>query len=468
MVEKNSPVAVALVTLMLGACSCHQAPAQISAEAAEHSRAAPVYVCPMHAEVISDHAGACPICGMQLAAKDVHPEGEGSGSGSAAAASAYVCPMHAEVTSDHPGTCSICGMQLVPKPGHAGVETGAGVPGLAPVVVEPSMGARLGLKRVPVRAGVLAGHWRTVGRVVADETRVRRVTVKVEGYVDRLYADFIGKSVRRGQPLLSLYSPELLSAQNDYLVARQLQQRLRGGDEHGGQRDLVAAARQRLRLWDISEASLAGIESSGVALRTLTLDSPIAGVVVAKSVVEGAHVSPGDTLFEITDLSVVWVLADVYESDLRRMRLGLPAQLTLSALPGRTFVGSVSFVPPILDATTRTAQVRLNFANPTGDLRPELFGEVTLTDSARSGLRIPIDAVIRAGSRTVAFVAETQTRFVPRTVQLGQAVGEAEVEVLAGLREGDYVVTGASFLLDSEARLTAPMPAPMPAAAAAP
>ncbi|HET6343635.1 MAG TPA: efflux RND transporter periplasmic adaptor subunit, partial [Myxococcota bacterium] len=370
----------------------------------------------------------------------------------------YMCPMHPQVIQNGPGACPICGMKLVPVGAHPheGEPHGASpVPKLATVHIDPAQQQLIGLRLAAVESGPVGGRWRTIGRVTADETRVRRINVKVGGYVEQLFADFVGKAVRRGQPLLSLYSPELLSAQNEYLVARKMHQAL-GQDPRpdAAGNELLGATRKRLLLWDIPETALEQIERTGEPSKSLTLYSPISGVVTAKSVVEGAVLSAGDTPFEITDLSQVWVLADVYERDLSRARLGLRAELTLQAVRHETFTGVVSFIDPVLDPKTRTARVRLTFPNPRGVLRPELFGEVTFSEAPREGLRVPADAVIRSGARTVVFVSLGDGKFEPREVELGQTAGES-VEVRAGLQAGERVVVRANFLVDSESRIKA-------------
>jgi Cu(I)/Ag(I) efflux system membrane fusion protein len=218
--------------------------------------------------------------------------------------------------------------------------------------------------------------------------------------------------------------------------------------------DLVEAARERLRLWDIPDGEVKRLEETGKPTKNLTLYSPMTGVVTKKDIVMGHRLNEGDMPYEITDLSRVWVLADAYESDLARIRLGMPATLVLQAFPGRTFKGKVIFVDPVLDPRTRTAKVRLEFANPRGELKPEMFGEVTLQGEKREGLRIPADAVIDSGTRKVVFVALDEGKFQPREVEIGSVAGD-QVEIVSGLQPGEKVVTRANFLVDSESRLRA-------------
>jgi Cu(I)/Ag(I) efflux system membrane fusion protein len=282
---------------------------------------------------------------------------------------------------------------------------------------------------------------------------VHHVALKFAGFIEQVFVDYVGKPVRAGEPLFSIYSPDVVSAEEEYLLALRTRDSLGAGSAKAGE-DLVAAARERLKLWDIPESEIRRLERTGKAQRTVTLYAPMSGVVTKKDVVMGHRVAVGDMPYEITDLSGVWVLADAYESDLGRVKLGTPATLTLQAFPNREFPGKVVFIDPILDPKTRTAKVRLAFPNPTGELKPEMFGEVTLRTPARRGLSIPTDAIIDSGTRKVVFVALGEGKFRPREVKIGSSDADRS-EVLQGLSAGDQVVTRANFLVDSESRLRA-------------
>jgi Cu(I)/Ag(I) efflux system membrane fusion protein len=377
----------------------------------------------------------------------------------AEAKTVYTCPMHPTIVSDHPGDCPICGMALVKvEPGAGGghAHGGAAMPeGLTTVTIDPQRQQLIGLRTTEVTRGPVGASWRTVGKVAVDETNVHHVNIKVGGFVDTVYVDYVGRPVKRGERLFSIYSPDLLSVQQEYLLALRTRKALaQGGVATGAGDDLVDAARERLRLWDIPEAEVERLEKSGKPVKNLTLYSPMTGVVTKKDIVMGHRLNEGDMPYEITDLSRVWVLADAYETDLSRIRIGMPATLSLQAFPGKTFMGKVIFIDPILDAKTRTAKVRLEFANPKAELKPEMFGEVTLQTEAREGLRIPADAVIDSGAQKVVFVALGEGKLQPREVEVGPVTGD-QVEVLSGLEEGDKVVTRANFLVDSESRLRA-------------
>ena len=375
----------------------------------------------------------------------------------------YQCPMHPSITSDHPGNCPICGMKLVlvdaPVAPQATASQGRGVPGLATVTIDPARQQMIGLRTAPVVRGPVSDAWRTVGRVEVDPTRVRRVNVKIDGYVERAFVAFVGQPVRKGQALFSVYSPSLLAAQNEYLLALRTRQQLAGaGALVGGGDELVAASRRRLELADVPEGAIARLETTGLATRALTLTSPISGVVTTKNIVEGARLNPGDTPYEITDLSVVWVMADAYESDLPRARIGARATMTLKSFPGRQFLGRVQFVDPVLDPKTRTTKVHLHFPNPAGQLKPDMYGEVVLEGRTTTGLQIPTDAIVRAGTKDIVFVVLGGGKFAPREVRVGMQGGDA-TEIVDGLTDGEEVVTRANFLIDSESRLRASLAA---------
>ena len=302
------------------------------------------------------------------------------------------------------------------------------------------------MRTVPVEEGPVGGAWTTPAKVAADETRVFKITTKTGGFVDRLFVDFMGKPVRKGQPLFALYSPELYSAQQDLVLA------VKSKDALGSDGAAIAqAAAKRLQLWDVPEAEIQRLEQGGEPQRDLIFVSPVSGVVTAKNVVQGARLLPGDTPFEVTDLSGVWVLADAYAADLPKLKTGAKASFTSPALPGRSFTGRVAFIDPVIDPQMRTAKVRLAFTNPRGELRPETYGTATFTSSGRQGLRIPFSAVIDDGDRKVVFVDEGEGHFVPHAVVLG-AQDADWAEVKSGLKAGDRVADKATFLLDSEAR----------------
>ena len=409
--------------------------------------AATLYQCPMHPTVVQDHPGNCPICGMKLVKIVKIDAHDGPQASAASRVLFYRSPMDPKQTSPAPRKDEM-GMDYVPV--YEDEVAGAPpVSGLAVVDIDPARQQLIGLKTTEVSEGPVGGAWRTVGRIAIDETRVRHINLKVSGFVEHVYIDFVGKRVKKGDPLFSMYSPDLLSAQEEYLIALKTERAMAGGND-----DLLRAARRKLALWDVPEADIARLAKSGEPTKTLTLYSPLSGVVTRKDVVDGMKLDAGAMPYEIVDLSSVWVLADVYESELRFVSENMPAILKLNAFPNREFKGKVVFVDPLLDPQTRTVKVRLTFPNPDGELRPELFGEVVLFGAPRDGLNVPADAVIDSGTEKVVFVAVGAGKFQPRTVQLGEGDG-SRIEVLSGLTLGERVVIRANFLVDSESRLRA-------------
>ncbi|MGH7448396.1 MAG: efflux RND transporter periplasmic adaptor subunit, partial [Longimicrobiales bacterium] len=306
-----------------------------------------------------------------------------------------------------------------------------------------------------VEQRVLTDQVRTVGIVNFDETRMAAVTPKFAGYIERLYVDFTGKPVRRGQPLVEIYSPELVAAQEELLLAARLEDDLGRttvpGMPHGAT-NLLAAARQRLRLWDISDAQIEQILRTGRAQRTLTLYAPASGIVVDKNIMAGQAVQAGQLLYTIADLSEVWVEAELRETDAGLVTEGDAATIEVAALPGRPVHGRVEYIYPTLQAQARTLKARIAIANPDGRLKPGMFATVRLQAPGRTALTVPTSAILNTGERRVVFVDMGAGRIMPHEVETGRVAGEY-TEVLAGLEPGQRVVTSAQYMLDSESNL---------------
>lgn len=323
------------------------------------------------------------------------------------------------------------------------------------VEIAPEVGKRIGIRFGTVETRPLEKKIRTVGRIEADERRIAVVSPRIGGWVETLHADFTGRFVRRGEPLLSLYSPELLAAQEEYLLA------LRAERDWGESpysevaaagRELAAAARRRLLLWGVSESEIRRLEERDRAETALTLYSPFEGHVLEKRVARGQFVEAGAELFQIVDLSVVWLIAEIYENELPVVRPGQEAVVRLSAVPGERFTGRAVYLYPTLDPQTRTARVRYEFPNPRRLLKPGMFTEVEIAVSLGRRLAVPENAVIDSGLRRIVLVEAAEGFLEPREVRLGVRAGEY-FEVLAGLAAGERVVTSANFLIDSESRL---------------
>ena len=361
----------------------------------------------------------------------------------------YTCGMHPWVILPNPGNCPICHMTLVKlDPLKFSKE----------VVISPVMAQNIGVRIAPVTVGPVTSVIRTVGSVDYDETLVRDINLKIAGWVEKLHVDYVGMPVEKGQPLLEIYSPELVTAQEEYLSAFKNRPTAARPAASTGmatwEDDLLQAARKRLENFDISPEQIVELERTGKATRTMTLRSPYRGLVVAKNVLEGMKVEPGVQLFRIADLSRVWIMVTLYEYQLPFVQVGQKAVMTLSYIPGQDFEGKVAFIYPYLNAELRQVKVRLEFDNPTMMLKPGMFANVELRGTlAANRIMVPREALVDTGSRQVVFVSLGQGRFDPRTVKVGVEAADGQVVILDGLHSGDNVVTSGTFLLDSEARL---------------
>lgn len=433
------------------------------------------YHCPMHPTYTSDKPGDCPICGMKLV-----PIEDASGEGQAASAKPgerkiafYRSPMDPSIHSDKPAKDEM-GMDFVPVYEDELQGASSSVSGRAAVTISSERRQVLGVRSEGVRKIRLAHRIRTVGRVAVDERRLRHIHTKFDGYVEHLYVDYTGKLVRRGERLLSIYSPDLVATQQEYLLSHRGQARLAESAVRSaaqGSVDLHEAARQRLLLWDIRPADIAKLEKAGQVTRTLDVYADIGGYVVQKMAYQGMRVTPADTLYDIADLSRLWVLADVYEYSLPSLALGTEGHIGVASMPDKTWKGRVTYISPTVEERTRTIKVRLEVDNADGELKPDMYADVFLHVDLGEGLVVPDSAVINAGDRRLVFLDRGEGRFEPREVKLGIKVNGAGLQVLSGLAEGDRVVTAANFLLDSESSLKAAlsgMSAPEKTTAAAP
>jgi Cu(I)/Ag(I) efflux system membrane fusion protein len=306
-----------------------------------------------------------------------------------------------------------------------------------------------------VEERTLENSVRTVGTVTVDETKLSEVTPRFGGYVEHLYVDETGQPVRKGQPLMDVYSPELVAAEQELLVAKKLQASIGESSVPGvppGSTDLVGAARRRFALWGISEAQIDRIIQSGEVQHTLTLYAPASGIVLEKHVVRGQAIQPGETLYRIADLGEVWVDVALREQDAAAVRAGSRAAIELTSRPGRQLEGRVSYVYPTLDSATRTVRARVEVSNAEGQLKPGMYATVMLITPARQALTIPSSAVLNTGERTMVFMDMGGGQLMPMDVVTGRTAGDY-TEVLSGLEPGQRVVTSAQYLLDSESNL---------------
>jgi Cu(I)/Ag(I) efflux system membrane fusion protein len=355
----------------------------------------------------------------------------------------YTCAMHPEVRQDEPGNCPICGMELVRRdtaPAAASREDSAGG---TVIEVDPRMAQNLGIRTAPATVGAIAHGVDVVGAVEVDERLIYAVESRAEGWVEQLRVRAVGEPVKQGQRVAGVYSPELYSAQEELVLAA------RSGDA-----SLIAASRQRLLLLGLSDGQIAEVQRSGKAQRAVLIAAPRNGVVIELNVREGQKVMPGMPIMRIADLSRVWVTVDVPESLAAAVAQGRRAEARLTAVPGKVFEGRVDYVYPNLDAATRTVRARIVFENRAAQLKPGMYANVAVLGAAgaRPTLTVPTEAVIRTGKRNVVIVQESEGRFRPAEVTLGPE-HEGRIAILAGLEEGQQVVTSGQFLLDSEASL---------------
>ncbi len=298
---------------------------------------------------------------------------------------------------------------------------------------------------------------RAAGRIEPDERRTYAISPKFEGYVDRLHVNVTGQPVSKGQPLFEVYSPELVSAQREYAIAVQGQESLKGADSYtqDGMRQLAESSLARLRNWDISEEQVKSLAKSGETRRTLTFCSPVSGIITEKKAVQGMRFMPGDTLYQVADLSSVWAVADVFEQDIGWVKSGAKTKVKINAYPDKTFEGTLSYIYPTLNAETRTIPVRIDLPNPNNLLKPGMFAQLELPTAAKGAVvTVPNSAVIDSGTRQIVLVQVREGRFEPREVKLG-ARSDDRIEVLDGVREGEQVVVAANFLIDAESNLKA-------------
>lgn len=364
----------------------------------------------------------------------------------------WVAPMDPNYIRDEPGK-SPMGMDLVPVYEEEGEEKEpASTIRIDPVTMQ-NMGVRLG--RVQRKA--LVKDIRTVGYVAYDETRISFINTKYTGWIEKLHVNFVGDFVKKGQPLFDIYSPELVTAQEEYLLALQQYKSLTktnyAGIRENAER-LLKASRKRLQYWDLTDQQIEEIGRTGTSRKTVTVFSPASGIVIKKNAFEGHYVKTGENQFEIADLSKVWVDVDIYEYELPWVRKGMAAEMDLSYIPGKRFKGKVLFIYPYLETKTRTAKLRLEFSNLNHQLKPGMYANIyLLSEIAQDSLVIPQEAVIDSGVRQIVFVAMGAGKFEPREVKIGLEGNQNEFQVLEGLKENEEIVLSAQFMLDSESRL---------------
>ncbi len=325
------------------------------------------------------------------------------------------------------------------------------------ITLSPDKVQLIGVRTAAAEYRPLDKQFRTVGKVEPDETRLAFVNTKIAGWVKKLFVDYTGKEVVKSQPLLSIYSPDLVTAQEEYLIA--LRSAKRAEQEAGGmpeaeasRKELLESAKRRLQLWDITDEQIADLEKTGKPRTEMTIEAPLSGIVLEKMVLEGAYITPGMNLYKIADLSSVWIMADIYEYEVPLVKTGQTARVTLPYQSGEALRATVNYIYPTLDPVSRTVKVRLTVKNPGLMLKPEMFANVEINVAPGARLAIPRDAVLDSGLRQIVYVEKKPGTYEMRQVTLGVR-GEQYVEVLKGIKKGERVVTSGNFLIDSESQL---------------
>ncbi len=365
----------------------------------------------------------------------------------------YNCPMHPNYISDKPGSCPICGMDLVPMKTNGAASSDSGIR------IDPNTVHNMGVKTETAEVRNLTREIRASGTVAVNEKTVSVVTGRVTGYVEKLHVDYTGQNVRKDQPLMELYSPELVSTQDEYLQALRYLKKLSPDSDaraRQGAADLVESAKRRFLNWEISASAIETLEQSGTPSRTMSILAPASGVVLDKMVVKGQNIMPGMELYRIADLSTVWVIASVYQDDLPFLRTGMTADIELQSSPGKTYTGRVSFISPVLDPDSKTVSVRLEVPNTADNaLKPNMFASVKIVSPvAFNAVAVPDQSIIRSGKRNILIVAIGNGYFRPVDVVLGVSAN-GYVQVIDGIKAGQTIVTSSQFLIDSESNLKA-------------
>lgn len=410
------------------------------------------YTCGMDPQVLQKGPGNCPICGMKLT--PVKKTDDASADSTAGPKERKVLywrsSMDPAVVLDRPGLDSM-GMELVPVYSEE-----SAVPASGAIRIEPATVQNMGIRTAQLVRGPLVRTIRTIGRVDYNEGLVTFINTKFEGWIEKLGVNETGQHVNRGQPLFDVYSPKLYSAQEEFLAAVRGQERVSGASDLVKQqaRDLLEAARTKLKYLDVPDEHVERLEETGEARKTLTIRSPAAGIVTEKNALEGMYIDAGMKLYTIADLSRIWVYVDIYEYQLPWISIGQTATMSLPYLPGRAYTGKVVYIYPYLDERSRVIKVRLEFENPSLELKPGMFANVVLEARLQDdALLIPREAYIDTGKRQVAFQYLGEGRFMPREIQVGVESEDGRVQVLYGLDVGDTVVTSGQFLLDAESKL---------------
>jgi multidrug efflux pump subunit AcrA (membrane-fusion protein) len=362
-------------------------------------------------------------------------------------------PMHPAYKSDKPGIAPDCGMQLVPK--YADEQMNRASMPAGTVTISPEKQQLIGVRTAKVERQPLSRTVRTTAQLTADETKIAHVHVKVNGYIDKVFVDYVGDLVKKGEPLFTIYSPDLVATQQEYLISKRGQKYLGNApykEVSDGANSMLKASRDRLKLWDISDEQIRTLDETGEVSKTMTFYSPVAGFVTDRKAFPQVSVTPDTELYTVSDLSTIWANADIFEYEVPYVRVGQRATMQLSYYPGRVWTGTITHIHPVVDPQSRTVRVRVEFPNPNYDLKPEMFADVQLNINYGDKLAVPKEAVLDSGTEQIVFVAREKGMFEPRRITTGPQMDD-RVVVLSGLKPGETIVTSGNFLIDSESRL---------------
>ena len=364
-------------------------------------------------------------------------------------------PMHPAYKAYKPGIAPDCGMELVPKYAD---EDAANLP-VGTVKISTDKQQLIGVRTMEVERKPLVRSIRTTAQLTADETRIAHVHVKINGFIDKVYVDYVGQLVKKGQPLFTLYSPDLVATQEEYLIAKKGEKTLGNSqfqDVSQGAQSLLDSARRRLKLWDISDDQIRKLDQTGEVTRTLTFYSPVNGFVTDRKAFPETSVTPDMDLYTISDLSSIWVNADIFEYEVPYVRLGQTVKMQLSYFSGKTYTGKVTYIYPSVDPVARTVKVRIEVPNPNFELKPQMFANVEFDVNYGTHVVVPQEAVLDSGNTQTVFVVHEGGAFEPRKVEIGPKI-EGNVVITAGLSAGETIVSSGTFLIDSESRLKSAM-----------
>jgi len=420
------------------------------------------WTCTMHPSVKMSVPGKCPICAMDLVpvrkqAPQAHEHDLQPVTSDEGEIEYWTCTMHPSVKMAGPGKCPICAMDLVPvrKGDQRRTTADSATTDRSLFTVDPRRQQMIGVRTESVATRTLDRTISTIGRVELDERRIVHVHTKFSGWIGKVYVDYTWQHVRKGEPLFTVYSPDLVSTQEEYLLALKAQSALGNHqlqEVSGGARSLLEAARRRLLLWDITEDQIAKLAQSGEVQKELVVYSPAEGHVTVRNAFENMRVEPDTPIYTIADHSVVWVHVDIYERDIPMVRLGQRAVMTVESFPDRQFSGKVTYIEPHVMEETRTLRARLEFSNPDLTLKPGMYADVKLHVPSTTVVAVPESAVLRTGERDIVFVDQGQGRMEVRQVQIGPRAGDY-YEVRRGLKVGERIVVAGNFLIDAESKV---------------